>query len=161
MKKASSNGNSDVHDFRKDRFWATKVAFYMLWMEYLAISPSYELARRFRTDGLSPDEVNALPKDFSEVLAVYDDLGDVQRVIFRPWWKDRALAVFGHVIAFYLVTGWPRAVPCRARCKRAAFVFRHAAPRRIKLAHGVAQRIILCLRVSWRAVPYTFLCLRV
>ena len=85
-----------MHDFRKDRFWATKVAFYMLWMEYLAISPSYELARRFRTDGLSPDEVNALPKDFSEVLAVYDDLGDVQRVIFRPWWKDRALAVFGH-----------------------------------------------------------------
>ena len=96
MNKASSNGNSDVHDFRKDRFWATKVAFYMLWMEYLAISPSYELARRFRTDGLSPDEVNALPKDFSEVLAVYDDLGDVQRVTFRPWWKDRALAVFGH-----------------------------------------------------------------
>lgn len=96
MKKASSNRNSDLHDFRKDRFWATKVAFYMLWMEYLAISPSYELARRFRTDGLSPDEVNALPKDFSEVLAVYDDLGDVQRVIFRPWWKDRALAVFGH-----------------------------------------------------------------
>ena len=62
----------------------------------LAISPSYELARRFRTDGLSPDEVNALPKDFSEVLAVYDDLGDVQRVIFQSWWKDRALAVFGH-----------------------------------------------------------------
>ena len=96
MKKTSSNGNSHLNDFRKDSFWATKVGFYMLWMEYLAISPSYELARRFRADALSPDEVNALPEDFSEVLAVYDDLGDVQRVIFQSWWKDRALAVFGH-----------------------------------------------------------------
>ena len=96
MKKTSSNRNSHLNDFRKDSFWATKVGFYMLWMEYLAISPSYELARRFRADILSPDEVNALPEDFSEVLAVYDDLGDVQRVIFQSWWKDRALAVFGH-----------------------------------------------------------------
>ena len=71
MKKTSSNGNSHLNDFRKDSFWATKVGFYMLWMEYLAISPSYELARRFRADALSPDEVNALPEDFSEVLAVY------------------------------------------------------------------------------------------
>jgi hypothetical protein len=55
MKKTSSNGNSHLNDFRKDSFWATKVGFYMLWMEYLAISPSYELARRFRADALSPD----------------------------------------------------------------------------------------------------------
>ena len=83
-------------DVRRDGLWATKVAYYLLWMEYLAISPSYELARRYRNHQLQPHEVEALPLDFEQVLAVYDDLGDVQFRLFRPWWQDRAMAVFGH-----------------------------------------------------------------
>ena len=63
-------------------------------MEYLAISPSYELARRFRTDDLSEEELHTLPTDFEDVLAVYDDLGDVQRVRFFDWWSELALSVF-------------------------------------------------------------------
>ena len=58
---------------------ATKVGFYLLWMEYLAISPSYELARRYRNHALTKDEQQHLPADFDTVLGVYEDLGDVQR----------------------------------------------------------------------------------
>lgn len=83
-------------DFRKDGVWATKLGFYLLWMEYLAVSPSYELARRYRADVLTDDERARLPKDFDTVLAVYDDLGDVQRVTFLDWWSLRGLSVFGY-----------------------------------------------------------------
>ena len=83
-------------DFRKDGVWAANLGFYLLWMEYLAISPSYELARRFRANDLSEQELDTLPADFEDVLAVYDDLGDVQRVRFLDWWSERALPVFGY-----------------------------------------------------------------
>ena len=83
-------------DFRKDGVWAANLGFYLLWMEYLAISPSYELARRFRANDLSEQELDTLPADFEDVLAVYDDLGDVQRVRFLDWWSERALSVFGY-----------------------------------------------------------------
>jgi hypothetical protein len=83
-------------DFRSDGVWATKLGFYLLWMEYLAVSPSYELARRYRAGGLSHAEQEQLPADFDTVLAVYDDLGDVQRVTFLDWWSERGLSVFGY-----------------------------------------------------------------
>jgi len=75
---------------------ATKVGFYLLWMEYLAISPSYELARRYRNHALTKDEQQQLPADFDTVLCVYDDLGDVQRTDFRDWWQDKGIDAFGH-----------------------------------------------------------------
>ena len=83
-------------DFRNDGVWAANLGFYLLWMEYLAVSPSYELARRFRANDLSEQELDTLPADFEDVLAVYDDLGDVQRVRFLDWWSERALSVFGY-----------------------------------------------------------------
>jgi hypothetical protein len=83
-------------DFRGDGVWASKLGFYLLWMEYLAVSPSYELARRYRAGGLTQEEQAKLPADFDDVLAVYDDLGDVQRITFLDWWSERGLAVFGY-----------------------------------------------------------------
>lgn len=83
-------------DFRGDGVWATKLGFYLLWMEYLAVSPSYELARRYRIGVLTDAEHDKLPPDFDAVLAVYDDLGDVQRVTFLDWWSERGLTVFGY-----------------------------------------------------------------
>ena len=88
--------NPSSRDLRRDGLWATKVGFYLLWMEYLAISPSYELARRYRNHALTKDEQQQLPADFDIVLGVYDDLGDVQRTDFRDWWQDKAIQVFGH-----------------------------------------------------------------
>lgn len=65
-----------------------------LWFRFLAISPSYELARKCRAGELTGAEV--LPADFDAVLAVYDDLGDVQVMHFQHWWKDGALRHFGY-----------------------------------------------------------------
>lgn len=80
---------------KADGLWATKVAFYLLWFEYLALSPSYELARRFRAGTITDAERSEIPKDFDRVLAVYDDLGDVQRVLFAPWWRETGIRYFG------------------------------------------------------------------
>ena len=81
--------------YKTSDLWATKVAFYLLWFEYLALSPSYELARRFREGTITEDERANLPADFDRVLAVFDDLGDVRRVLFRPWWTETGIRFFG------------------------------------------------------------------
>ena len=96
MPNSSIKKNSSSRDLRRDGLWATKVGFYLLWMEYLAISPSYELARRYRNHTLTKDEHQNLPDDFDTVLGVCDDLGDVQRIEFSDWWKDKAIRVFGY-----------------------------------------------------------------
>ncbi|WP_313737298.1 hypothetical protein [Sphingobium yanoikuyae] len=67
--------------------------WFHLWFQFLRISPSYELARRFRAGEL-PDKT-ALPDDFETVLSVYDDLGDVQDNTFIHWWRAVAIRQFG------------------------------------------------------------------
>lgn len=69
---------------------------YMLFFEFLRMSPSYELARKARQEGLSEAEMTKLPSDFDQVLATFDLLGDVQRVLFRQWWLKRGLKAFGN-----------------------------------------------------------------
>ena len=58
-----------------------------LWFEYLAVSPSYELARRYRAGTLTAQDEAKLPGDIDRVLSVYDNLGDVQSVSFNDWWR--------------------------------------------------------------------------
>lgn len=69
---------------------------YMLFFEFLRLSPSYELARKSRQEGLTDVEKAGLPSDFDQVLATYDMLGDVQRILFRQWWLKRGLKAFGN-----------------------------------------------------------------
>ncbi|MEN8831920.1 MAG: hypothetical protein ABF285_06470 [Pacificibacter sp.] len=83
-------------DFRQEDFWATKVGYYMLWFEYLALSPSYELARQFRAGDLKILNNDSLPEDFDRVLEVFDDFGDVQKKQFLPWWRERGMQLCGH-----------------------------------------------------------------
>ncbi len=91
-----ATGSKSVKSLTKaDGLWATKVRFYLIWLEYLALSPSYELARRYRAGTISESEKANLPKDFDRVLAVYDDLGDVQQVLFEPWWRETGIRFFG------------------------------------------------------------------
>ena len=59
------------------------------------LSPSYELARRFRQGTLTPDDKARLPGDFENVLSVYDDLGDVHACSYSEWWQERGLDNFG------------------------------------------------------------------
>ncbi len=74
-----------------ENLWAPKAAFYMLWFEFLALSPSYELARRYRAGALMAEDEQKLPTDFERVLAVYDDFGDVQRQHFKQWWQETGM----------------------------------------------------------------------
>jgi hypothetical protein len=82
-------------EFGSGGIYATKLGFYLMWLEYLAVSPSYELARRYRSGQYDALTLGAIPADFDQVLAVYDDLGDVQRILFTDWWRDRGLQYFG------------------------------------------------------------------
>lgn len=82
--------------FGKDGMFATDVGFYLLWFEFLAISPSYELARRFIAGEWTEEDERRRPADFDRVLDVYRDLGDVQRRLFRHWWLEKAFDVFGY-----------------------------------------------------------------
>ncbi len=66
-----------------------------LWFQYLRFSPSYALAKKARTKGLTAQEKKSLPADFAKVLATYDVLGDVHNTVFRYWWQRNGYAVFG------------------------------------------------------------------
>jgi hypothetical protein len=118
MQKKSPAVSVDPRVFGKEGKFADKVAYYLLWFEYLAVSPSYELARRFWASslrktgksklpcdldrvlkiyhGLDEEEKAKLPSDFDTVLKVYGNLGDVQHIRFQPWWIDRGLDHFGY-----------------------------------------------------------------
>lgn len=75
--------------------WARSedVEWFQLWLQYLRLSPSYELARKCRSGELAGTE--ALPADFDAVLAVYDDLGDVLVPRFLDWWRAVGIQHFG------------------------------------------------------------------
>lgn len=65
-------------------------AFY----EFLLISPSYQLAHKQHTSGLTKDEKKALPKDFKQVLALYDVCGDVYSTTCTEWWESGGRELF-------------------------------------------------------------------
>jgi len=89
-------GKSVPVQFRKQGVWAPQLSMFLLWFQFLQISPSYEIARR-RQSGLFTDDDRVLrPADFNEVLAVYDDLGDVLHPPFNDWWQDRGIENFGY-----------------------------------------------------------------
>lgn len=86
-----------MNDMFFDRdLWVEKERAYELWFGFLALSPSYELAHRFRTGSLTNDQKLIIPADFERVLSVYDDLGDVSRLRFDLWWNKIGLRNFGH-----------------------------------------------------------------
>lgn len=70
------------------------VEWFHLWGQFLRVSPSYDLARRFRAGELSADY--ALPADFDRVLAVYDDLGDIHATNLLQWWRRVGFQHFGY-----------------------------------------------------------------
>ena len=57
----------------------------LMFFKYLAISPSYNLAHKFRTkkNKINPKEI---PLDFEKVLEIYDLAGDVWSIEFNRWW---------------------------------------------------------------------------
>ena len=82
-------------DFIGDDRYAEMQVLYQYWFEYLRLSPSYELARRYRLEKLSATDKKRLPKDFDQVLKVFDDFGNLQQQLFKPWWVKTGLTLMG------------------------------------------------------------------
>ena len=85
----------DTADIAKPGWHVQEHYAQLLWFQYLRLSPSYALAKKARTKGLSAQEQKNLPADFAKVLATYDLLGDVHNTLFRYWWQRNGYIVFG------------------------------------------------------------------
>jgi hypothetical protein len=93
-------------------------SYVLLLYEYLRLSPSYEVARQIRMDGLplqegrkryiqmheqeagersSKDRRLELNDQFKSLLMTFDEFGDVSRDPFAQWWQQRGLAIYGAV----------------------------------------------------------------
>lgn len=97
--------------------WSTKgiKGYIMLMVEFLRISPSYELARQIRSKGLDKKTQNklitqlyeaqgktlsaidkkAVITEFQSVLATYDEIGDIATMTFDDWWQTRGIYIYG------------------------------------------------------------------
>lgn len=97
--------------------WSTRgiKGYVMLMIEFLRISPSYELARLIRTQGLDKNtqiqritqlyqtgdkKLSAIEKKevtagFQSVLATYDEIGDISTMTFDTWWQVRGIYIYG------------------------------------------------------------------
>lgn len=65
-------------------------AFY----EFLLLSPSYQLAHKQRTIGLSKADKKLAPKDFKQVLSTYDACGDIYSTSCIEWWENGGRELF-------------------------------------------------------------------
>lgn len=97
--------------------WSTKgiKGYVMLMIEFLRISPSYELARQIRTKELDKKVQNklitqlyeaegkklsaidkqAVIANFQSVLTTYDEIGDIATMTFDDWWQARGIYIYG------------------------------------------------------------------
>jgi hypothetical protein len=97
--------------------WSTKgiKGYIMLMVEFLRISPSYELARQIRnksldkktqnklitqlydTEGktLSVIDKQAVITEFQSILTTYDEIGDIATMTFDDWWQARGIYIYG------------------------------------------------------------------
>ena len=96
MKKIKLPWTLRGSDFSTEGWHSEPTAAYQLMFEFLRVSPSYELARKSRTLGLTKADQALLPRDFPDVLRTYDLIGDVNCLLFRQWWLKNGLQVFGN-----------------------------------------------------------------
>jgi hypothetical protein len=67
---------------------------FALFFRLLQLSPTYDLARRFREKSLSKRQKSFVPNDFKEVLSIYDRFGDVTKVHVFDWINFKCLKNF-------------------------------------------------------------------
>ena len=65
-----------------------------LMVDYLMLSPTYELARKSRNGKLSSSEKRLLPTDFDLVLKTYDEFGDLRPRNFSVWWRSTGQRIY-------------------------------------------------------------------
>lgn len=115
MNNGQKSTNALPNKAMKD--WSTRgiKGYIMLMVEFLRISPSYELARQIRTEGidkktqnrliarlyetkdkkLSTIERQALINEFQSILTTYDEIGDISTLTFDAWWQARGIYIYG------------------------------------------------------------------
>jgi hypothetical protein len=95
MEKGQKTSNKLSGQNMKD--WSTVgiKPYLMLMIEFLRISPSYELARKARLEGLSKEDKKILPKDFDQVLRTFDEFGDLTTIRFDDWWLTKGIYIYG------------------------------------------------------------------
>lgn len=97
--------------------WSTSgiKGYVMLMVEFLRISPSYELARQIRIKNidkktqtkliaelyeiddkkLTAADKQSVIKNFELVLKTYDEYGDVSTISFDQWWDTKGIYIYG------------------------------------------------------------------
>ena len=89
--------NKDSGDFEPDDFYYKTSRSYRIWFEFLRLSPTYELARQIVANRLTEFKpLNLkLPDDIEDVIATYEDFGDVRNITFSGWWNKNCDVLFG------------------------------------------------------------------
>lgn len=103
--------------------------YVLLMTEYMKLSPSYHLARRYRLENwgdetlyahiielyqLKPNQASdetirqSLMSDFDRVLKTYDEYGDLTQISFRDWWLGAGLDIYAHDHEVFHVTRFGR-----------------------------------------------------
>jgi len=95
MKKTQILSNRPTNRNMKEWSSTGIKPYLMLMLEFLRISPSYELARKERNEGLTRQDKKVLPKDFEQVLKTYDEFGDVSTIRFDEWWLTKGIYIYG------------------------------------------------------------------
>ena len=88
--------NTRTDDFSVQGLHSKPSEGYSVMLRALRLSPSYELAYAVRSGQITKEEEKKLPKDFDQVLATYDLIGNVDFMIFRLWWLKHGIAIFGN-----------------------------------------------------------------
>ena len=116
MKNTSSS--TDKLPLRNSKEWATIgiKGYVTLMTEFMKLSPSYDLAKRYRTEqwseetleqnllalyGINQSQITEEDKqplldDFNRVLKTYAEFGDLTARSFDDWWEQRGLGIFGY-----------------------------------------------------------------
>ena len=89
-------GGIRASEFSQPGLHSKPSGIYALMLNVLRLSPSYELAGKFRSGEITKAEKKKLPKDFDQVLATYDAIGNVDFIIFNVWWFKRGIFIFGN-----------------------------------------------------------------
>lgn len=67
---------------------------YVMWAQFLRISPSYQLAHRLWCNEATVQDIPANARDFEKVMATYEHFGDVFTTPMTDWWDLHAIQLF-------------------------------------------------------------------
>lgn len=81
-------------DFNKQGIYTTQKRRYLLYFQYLRISPSYLMATQCQSEAELSDLLKD-PEKAKQVWKTKNDMGNVYKALFRGWWLKRGLNLFG------------------------------------------------------------------